>query len=86
MSASDITNNKKTYNIETPDIVLGNYQPTCDGFLFGGWYSDEDCTEGKQVTVVPKGSTGDMTVYAKWIPVPYNVKWYYNYPEISLLK
>ncbi|MBO7438855.1 MAG: InlB B-repeat-containing protein, partial [Bacteroidales bacterium] len=81
-SLSGVDDNKIEYNIESPDIYLDDdYKPFFDGYEFGGWYSDAQCSEGKRVTVVPQGSTGDMTVYAKWIPNPYEVKWYYNYPN-----
>lgn len=45
---------------ETVEVIA----PTKDGFEFGGWYLDRDCT-------VPWNSTSDpvtesMTLYAKW--------------------
>ena len=38
--------------------------PTRNAYDFKGWYSDEACT--KQVESIPKGSTGNITLYAKW--------------------
>ena len=39
--------------------------PTWDGYTFGGWYTDKDCT-----TPFTFGSEleHDTTLYAKWIP------------------
>jgi len=34
------------------------------GYIFKGWYSDKKCT--KKVTQIKKGSTGNVTLYAKW--------------------
>lgn len=35
------------------------------GFIFDGWYLDKECQENP-VTVIENGSTGDITLYAKW--------------------
>ena len=35
-----------------------------NGYVFRGWYSDIECT--RKVTGIKKGSTGDITLYAKW--------------------
>lgn len=35
-----------------------------EGYQFAGWYRDEACTV--KVTEIPAGSTGDITLYAKW--------------------
>ena len=39
--------------------------PTRQGYTFGGWYLDEACTQPASTTME---LTGDVTVYAKWIP------------------
>ena len=33
---------------------------------FAGWYRNDDYT-GNRITEIPKGTTGDITLYAKWI-------------------
>ena len=38
-----------------------------EGFTFGGWFDNADF-EGDAVTQIVTGSTGDITLYAKWIP------------------
>jgi uncharacterized repeat protein (TIGR02543 family) len=42
--------------------------PTLTGHSFGGWYDNEGL-DGSAVTVIPQGSTGDKTFYAKWTAV-----------------
>ncbi len=55
-------NNPSSYNVTTKTIKLKN--PTRKGYTFKGWYSDKKCT--KKVTQIKKGSTGNVTLYAKW--------------------
>ena len=40
--------------------------PTRTGYKFGGWYTDEDCTEEYDFT---KPVTSDIELFAKWIEV-----------------
>ena len=39
--------------------------PTREGYVFGGWYLDEGCTEA---LTYPYALTGDLDIYAKWTP------------------
>ena len=43
------------------------HNPTRDGYVFAGWYSDAACTESYGFNTPV---TSDMTIYAKWSPVP----------------
>jgi uncharacterized repeat protein (TIGR02543 family) len=52
-----------TYTIESSTITLDT--PTRIGFTFDGWYDNIGLT-GTAITVVPQGSTGNKTFYAKW--------------------
>ena len=61
--ATNAGSNPATYTIETATINLAD--PTKDGYAFGGWYSDVDCT-GNAVTTIASGSTGNVSLYAKW--------------------
>ena len=54
--------NPKTYTITSKSIKLA--APTRKGYVFKGWYRNKKCT--KKVTSIKKGSTGKMTLYAKW--------------------
>lgn len=42
------------------------------GYTFGGWFTNANF-EDDAVTGIAKGSTGDTTFYAKWIPNTYTV-------------
>lgn len=47
----------------------GYYAPTYDGFVFEGWYTDDQCTQPYKFTTMPEG----LTVYAKWRQIQYRV-------------
>ena len=55
--------NPAGYNVETETITLK--APVKPGYTFEGWYKDGEFTT--QVTEIPQGSTGDITLYAKWV-------------------
>jgi uncharacterized repeat protein (TIGR02543 family) len=57
--------NPLTYNVTTQTITLKN--PTRAGYTFSGWYSDNQLNN--KVTSIKKGSTKDVTLYAKWTKV-----------------
>lgn len=56
--------NPSTYTSETETIFLQS--ATRDGYRFEGWYEDSAYTF--KVTQIVKGSTGNITLYAKWSP------------------
>ena len=63
-----VTNeNPPSYNVETGTITLKD--PVKPGYTFGGWYKTEDFT-GK-LTEITQGSTGNITLYAKWKQIPF---------------
>ena len=62
--------NPASYNVETETITLKD--PVKTGYTFAGWYKAEDFTGGA-VTKITQGSTGDITLYAKWEPVNYTI-------------
>ncbi|MBS2100398.1 InlB B-repeat-containing protein [Carboxylicivirga linearis] len=55
---------KTSYKVTDATIVLNT--PVKDGFEFVGWYTTVDFQEGTEITEITSGSTGDITVYAKW--------------------
>ena len=57
--------NPVSYNVETATITLA--EATKENYVFDGWYTDESFTDENKVTTIEKGSTGDITLYAKWI-------------------
>ncbi len=66
--------NPEVYTIETETITLANASRT--GYTFGGWYSDSEYET--QVSQIVKGSTGDVTLYAKWTTDPYTISYELN--------
>lgn len=55
--------NPEQYTTVTPDITL--MPPgAVYGYRFAGWFDAP--SGGNQVTVIPKGSTGNLTLYAGW--------------------
>ncbi|OKL36236.1 InlB B-repeat-containing protein, partial [Domibacillus mangrovi] len=51
-------------------------EPAKAGYTFAGWYTDEDTTS--IFTFESDVVTGDLTLYAKWVSIPYNVKFESN--------
>lgn len=66
--------NPKTYKITSKTIKLSN--PSKKGYAFKGWYCDKKCT--KKVTSIKKGSTGKVTLYAKWAKEKYTITYKLN--------
>ena len=56
-----------SYTIRSPRIKP--FPPIKNGYRFGGWYSDFDRTKRK--SYIKAGSTGNVALYAKWIPTTY---------------
>ncbi|MBR3952005.1 MAG: InlB B-repeat-containing protein [Oscillospiraceae bacterium] len=68
--------NPVTYTIESETIVLAD--AVKDGYIFEGWY-DNASYSGSRITVIEKGTSGDLDLYAKWEPrtdIPYRVEHY----------
>lgn len=49
--------------VENGSTLARPENPVKDGFVFKGWFTDEDCTEKFDFTV---GITSNITLYAKW--------------------
>ncbi|MBO4432620.1 MAG: InlB B-repeat-containing protein [Clostridia bacterium] len=58
--------NPTKYTVTTSTIKLKN--PTKKGYKFKGWYNGS-----KKVTEIKKGSTGDITLTAKWTVITYKI-------------
>ena len=71
------TNNKSnpaTYNFKTAVTSLA--KPTRKGYTFKGWYTDAKFKTAFKG--IKKGSTGNKTVYAKWVAVKYTISYVLN--------
>lgn len=56
------SSNPKKYDVTTKTITLK--APTRKGYVFEGWYKDSKFK--KPIKKITKGSTGNITLYAKW--------------------
>ena len=65
--------NPAGYTIENTIIFS---DATRADYIFKGWYSDSNCKS--KVTGISSGSIGNMTVYAKWVHVPYSITYMVN--------
>ena len=63
----------KKYNIEAETFKLPT-RSTKTGYTFVGWYKDEALTKPFG-TEVPRGTTGDFTLYAKWELTQYKIEY-----------
>lgn len=61
--------NPEYYTVSTETITLK--EPTREGYVFGGWYTDGLFTN--VITQIPKGSYSNIIVYAKWEEILYTV-------------
>lgn len=59
------------YDVNTKTFKLTS--PVRTGYTFEGWYKDKKFKT--KVTKVSKGSTGDLTLYAKWSVNKYKIKY-----------
>lgn len=61
-SGTNNSGNPSTYNITSSTIILN--APTRNGYRFMGWYTTSAYTN--RVTQITSGSTGNVTLYARW--------------------
>lgn len=61
--------NPTHYDVETKTITLK--KPTKRGYTFEGWYKEASFKH--KVTKIKKGTTGNLTLYAKWKQNKYNI-------------
>ena len=67
--------NPSSYTIESSAITLKN--PVRTGYDFGGWFITK-ALNGSAVESIGGGTTGEITLYAKWIPVVYKITYELN--------
>ncbi|AZQ63856.1 T9SS type A sorting domain-containing protein [Flammeovirga pectinis] len=73
-NGSGTTNSNPTsYTIESSDISLSDL--SISGYNFRGWYTDAGLTSAVNSVAIPTGSTGDITVYAKWEAIVYTISY-----------
>lgn len=67
---TNASGNVTSYTVEDTISFLS---PTRSGYLFEGWYTDLSYTS--LVTSLAQGSTGNLTLFAKWSRLEYTVTW-----------
>ena len=70
---NNVANTKMSYTAEDPTFTI--YAPEKEdwavGYQFGGWYSDSNFKN--RISEIKSGSSGNIDIYAKWIPYTYTV-------------
>jgi uncharacterized repeat protein (TIGR02543 family) len=72
--------NPGSYTVESDTIILNNAEK--EGYIFDGWYSDSYFIT--EITEIPKGSVGSISLYAKFNAIEYSI-FYHNSGEHSNL-
>ncbi|WP_034475294.1 InlB B-repeat-containing protein [Butyrivibrio proteoclasticus] len=82
--SDDNFSNVTSFNVETDSFRINSPDqdvwPT--GYQFGGWYTDTSYKN--RISEVRKGSSGDLDLFAKWIPYTYTVHFDGNGAEGSM--
>ena len=68
-SAKNNSANPSKYTMQSKKITFKD--PKRTGYIFKGWYKDSAFK--KAIKSIASGSTGNVTIYAKWEPIKYNV-------------
>ncbi|GAP71299.1 hypothetical protein SAMD00024442_10_31 [Candidatus Symbiothrix dinenymphae] len=66
------TNPVDSFKVYTIEAEAELKKPTRSGYSFAGWYTNADVT-GSELKVIPVGSMGAVTVWAKWNTIPYDL-------------
>ena len=66
--------NPSTYNVTTSTFTL--QAPTKDGYTFDGWYRESEFIN--RVTRITQGTTGEITLYAKFTLTNYSITYVLN--------
>lgn len=71
-----LIDNPSTYTIESNTISLQNPIDTSSSMYFHGYYDNPDF-EGYPITSIESQTTGDITLYARYLPV--SINYHYDY-------
>ncbi|NCA66780.1 MAG: hypothetical protein EOM87_01805 [Clostridia bacterium] len=63
--------NPPVFTVLSETITLESPSSSPNGYTFGGWYNDVGFVSA--ATEIASGSTGDISLYAKWVPVQYGI-------------
>ncbi len=70
-------NNPSVYSVESGELKVE--EPSKNGYEFAGWYFDSDFTE----PFCENGNMTDITLYAKWNLIVYNITYEMNSGKMS---
>lgn len=74
---SDVDNSANTveYFDKYTEVILNPAKRAY--FTFDGWYDKDPTTssDAKKIEKIKKGTTGNVTVYAKWTPIDYTIEY-----------
>ncbi len=70
------TNNELNLTNFTEEDSVLFYAPSKTGYTFGGWYLEDTFTT--VVTQIAVGTTSNLTLYAKWNAINYNINYNLN--------
>lgn len=73
--------NPSEYAVTNANIYLES--ATRRGYVFDGWYTNADCAADSKITTITSGSTGDITLWAKWTLANYNITYNLNGGEFT---
>ena len=73
--------NPSEYAVTSANIYLES--ATRRGYVFDGWYTNTGCTADAKITTITSGSTGDITLWAKWTLANYNITYNLNGGEFT---
>ena len=60
-------------------------EPVREGYTFGGWYEDAECTDSRKFDFDTQSQVmADTTLFAKWIPNSYHVNYKLSLPDGSV--
>ena len=77
---SDPTSQKVCYGLTVTEPTIAARM----GYIFGGWYTDSDFTDGSQFDfTAPVSTTSNIHLYAKWTPITYYVEFDKNNENAS---
>ena len=60
------TNNPKNVEKFSADVTVLLYSPTKTGYDFEGWYTNSNFDTKTFISFIPKGTTRNIELYAKW--------------------
>ena len=77
-SLADSAENPQPYTVEDAFELP---RPNRKHYIFVGWFDKED-KDGKRISEIAKGSTGNITLYARWTPFEYKITYELNGGEL----